>query len=656
MKFKNILKYAVWSLFAAPLLGLGSCSDEDPAPCFQTEKLVRDLYIPEYMETYVGQQFELQGSGFQQGDLLRFSTDENSVDAVFNEVGRNYGLFTMPAVETKNYALTLLRGGQEQFLGVTSIRLVRHNDVPDKENMNIKGMVFTDDAPVAGVWVSDGTSFAQTDADGCYWLNSDKRHGYVFICVPSGYQPDAVDAMPQFWAPVSASTKRCDQRDFRLTPVNNDKHTLLVTTDYHLANRNSDLDQLKGFMTDIAAVAAAGTEPVYALNLGDLSWDRWWYDANFGLPESQNQLAGMPCPVYSLPGNHDNDPHIAGDFEAEAKYKKVMGPTYYSMNIGKVHYIMLDNIEYINPGASESDRSYNRRFSESELAWLAKDLEHVDKNTPIVVGMHCSVYIINGTGPENYWIGRGLEGREPDFLAYFKGFKTLHIVSGHTHINQTIPISASLGALGADQTIEHNVAAVCGTWWWTRQYTDNHICTDGSPAGYKVFEIDGDRFKWYYKGIGFDRSKMFRTYDMNVVKKYWATDPKVAKFLAVDGYAGHESNYDWAGENTVLINVFSYDPFKKMGWEVTVTEDGKPLETHSVFTHDPLHQLSYEVPRAAAGKALTSDFVTRPTAHMLWVEASSANSTLEITVKDEFGNVSTETMVRPKVFNDQAIN
>ena len=38
---------------------------------------------------------------------------------------------------------------------------------------------------------------------------------------------------------------------------------------------------------------------------------------------------------------------------------------------------------------------------------------------------------------------------------------------------------------------EHNVAAVCGTWWWTQQYAKNNICTDGSPAGYKVFDIDG---------------------------------------------------------------------------------------------------------------------------------------------------------------------
>lgn len=655
MKLKNILKYIVWSLFATPLIGFGSCSDNDSTPRFQAEKLVRNLYIPEYMETYIGQQYELQGSGFQQGDVLRFSANGNSVDAIIDEVGLNYGFFTMPAVETREYLLTLLRDKQEQFLGLTSVRLVRHNDVPDKENMNVKGMVYTDDVPVSGVWVSDGTIFTQTDANGCYWLNSDKRHGYVFICVPSGYQPEIVDAMPQFWSPVSASTKRCDQRDFRLTPVNNDKHTLLVTTDYHLANRNSDLNQLKDFKTDISAVAAASTNPVYALNLGDLSWDRWWYDANFGLPESQNQLAEMPCPVYSLPGNHDNDPHVAGDFAAEAPYKKTMGPTYYSMNIGKVHYIMLDNVEYLNPGASETDRSFNRKIVESELAWLAKDLEHVDKNTPLVVGLHCSVYVINGNSYDNFWIGKGLAGKEQEFLDYFKGFKTLHIVSGHTHVNHTIPISANL-KLGADLTIEHNVAAVCGTWWWTKQYAGNHICTDGSPAGYKVFEIDNDNFKWYYKGTGIDRSKMFRTYDMNEVKKYWKTDASVAKFLALDEYKSHAANHDWAEENTVLINIFDYAPFDAQKWKVTVTENGKPLDTKAVFVHDPLHQLSYEVPRAATGKTLTPDFVTRRTAHMLRVQASSASSTLEISVTDQFGNTSTETMNRPKVFNNQAIN
>ena len=43
-------------------------------------------------------------------------------------------------------------------------------------------------------------------------------------------------------------------------------------------------------------------------------------------------------------------------------------------------------------------------------------------------------------------------------------------------------------------------------------------------------------------------------------------------------------------------------------------------------------------------------FNTAATQHLFRVQASEANSTLVITVTDRFGNVSTQTMTRPKAF------
>jgi hypothetical protein len=50
------------------------------------------------------------------------------------------------------------------------------------------------------------------------------------------------------------------------------------------------------------------------------------------------------------------------------------------------------------------------------------------------------------------------------------------------------------------------------------------------------------------------------------------------------------------------------------------------------------------------GAVPTSSFVTGNTAHMFKAAASSAVSTLEITVTDRFGNIYSETMTRPKEF------
>ncbi len=676
MKTLNFIQSALRAVAvaAAALAGFAGCSDDDAEAVFQQHKLADNLLVPSVMEVYEGMTFEMLGSGFETGDVVRFFNSEDvtkvampagaaAVDAAVSEVSETYCRFAVPALQPRDYKLFLIRGNENQYLGATTVRLLHHVDIPDKEGANVKGQVYTDRGGVEGVWISDGEVFTQTDAQGFYWLQSEKYHGYVFMCVPSGYQPEVEGTMPKFWATLSAAKSTIDQRDFKLNEEPNDNFRLLVTTDYHLANRNSDLKQFENFKKDMRAEKAASQVPVYALNLGDFSWDRWWYDSPWALPDCIGVMKDLDITFYSLPGNHDNDPTIAGDYAAEAAWKVNMGPTYYSMNIGKVHFIMLDNIVYLNPGASWQDRSHSIEITRKQLDWMAEDLKHVAKDTPIVVGMHASLYVpgsangLHGVDTET-WVGRGLTVKCPEFMAFFDGFKEVHIVSGHTHHNMTFNLSA-LGLTangGAERMIEHNVAAVCGTWWYGQQYAGNNICTDGSPDGYKVFDINGTQMSWYYKGTGLDKSKQFRTYDMNEVTRYWSKDASVAKYVEL--WPEHKDAYAWAEPNSVLINIFDLDFNNKEGWKITVTENGKKLEPKLMLNiYDPLHRLSYEVPRAAKGQSLTTEaFHTHRTPHTAVVTASSATSTLEITVEDQFGNVSTETMKRPKAFNNKAIN
>ena len=54
---------------------------------------------------------------------------------------------------------------------------------------DITGTITCKGKGVQGVVVSDGHSFATTDKQGVYRLQSDKRNGYVFYVIPSGYMP-----------------------------------------------------------------------------------------------------------------------------------------------------------------------------------------------------------------------------------------------------------------------------------------------------------------------------------------------------------------------------------------------------------------------------------------------------------------------------------
>lgn len=112
-------------------------------------------------------------------------------------------------------------------------------------------------------------------------------------------------------------------------------------------------------------------------------------------------------------------------------------------------------------------------------------------------------------------------GKTQELFDCFEGFSDVHFLTGHTHYNANM----ERGAI-----FEHNVAAVCETWWWAGKLSGVGVCKDGSPAGYAVYEADGRELNWYYKGVGQDRDKQFRTYDMNKVREFYT--PAVIEILS----------------------------------------------------------------------------------------------------------------------------
>lgn len=519
-------------------------------------------------------------------------------------------------------------------------------DIPDVEGKNIKGIVASQGQGIEGVVVSDGYEVTTTDSDGIYYLASNKKNGYVFISVPANYEVANDKSLPQFFKRLNGGNG-VERKDFALSKTNNTKHVVLAMADWHLANRNEDLNQFKElFLPEInetiANYEAKGIK-VYGLTLGDLAWDSFWYKNDFALPEYLEYMNMINCTVFNVMGNHDNDPYGNGDWEAALPYKNILAPNYYSFNLGDVHYVVLDDIEYINEGASEGvigNRKYNGVIVEEQMEWIKKDLATIkDKNKPLVVALHIPVYSFpklkaDGTQEHTVRLDNGDE-----LVALLKEFDNVHILSGHTHVNFVIEDNENI--------MEHNTAAVCATWWWTgkENYASNHICKDGSPGGYAVWEIDGHDMKWYYKSAGYEKDYQFRTYDLNTIH---LTTEKYAPKADKDQFAEYADVYAKPNnKNEVLINVWGYDP----KWTVSVEEDGKPLEVKRVEAKDPLHIISYTAFRLNIGSTPSPAFVSTDNNHMFKVVASSPTSTLDIKVVDRFGNVYTEKMERPKDFN-----
>jgi len=541
---------------------------------------------------------------------------------------------------TGSYTVYHQRGTSRSKKGTMEVvvKYAGDEEVQPATGSTVYGKVSCEGEGIPGVVVSDGVEVVKTDAKGVYQMKSKKYHGYVFISTPGGYEPIVNGLLPRIHAPLKSAATVAERVDFQLKKADGqDNHRMLILGDIHLARRTDDQKQFADFVKDINTTIAATPGKVYALTLGDMTWDLYWIVNNYSFKEYLADASGIKgVMLYHTIGNHDHSMYYMGDFDTVREYKELIGPTYYSFNIGKVHYVVLDDVECTNSKASTDDkgnacyeRAYNGRVIPDELTWLKKDLASVPNGTPLVVTMHIPLY--NNGGQYSLKEASTLE-------AILKPYPEVHLYTAHTHTVY------NTDHLGTDHLFEHNAGSVCGTWWWSGKETPGvHIGQDGSPGGYTILDIAGTDFKWQYKATGKDVDYQFRTYDRNEIllsaDKYVPNSNGTYKFEpSIWGSA--------SSSNEVYVNVWNWDP----AWKVEVSENGTPLTVSQIISgeKDPLHLVAYTAKRINKNSKPTFD--TSENRHLFKVTASSPTSTLDIKVTDRFGNVYTETMTRPKAF------
>ena len=540
--------------------------------------------------------------------------------------------------------------------------------IKSRKGATVMGVVEADGKPLQGVAVSDGYEITLTDKKGCYYLNSEKKNGNVFITIPSGYETSLRETgQPDYWASLTEPATEIERHDFALKAVDNTKHVMLALTDIHLANMYNDVEQFKTIAMprvreEVEKYRSQGI-PVYAMCMGDSSFDIYWYDFLYDIDSFRSTLGDVkfPVPIFHAMGNHDNDgatPCDANtDFNATEKYRKAFGPTYYSFNIGGIHYIMLDNIVYKNePGGKKAKniagaRNYDHYVSQEQLDWLAKDLALVaDKNTPIVIGMHCPVYRYkNRMDGKIETLYRTKDANPNDELAkkfseVLKDFAEVHFFTGHTHRNATCYGKDDPSWPNIANTIDHNIGAVCGSWWRSSALGGASLGPDSAPSGFEVIPVDGTRMEWYWTSLDDGSSKQFRTFDINSVRDYYRNSGEMQAFLS---HYPKRTDFGKAEDNLVYIHVWAWEPT----WKITVKENGKEIPAVRKPLENPQYTLDYWIPKAVWERSFLKKYGKDLCPHMFLVKASAPDSTLEITVTDTFGHEYTETMIRPKEFS-----
>ena len=458
----------------------------------------------------------------------------------------------------------------------------------------VRGRVTCEGKPVAGTVVSDGSTCTSTDAKGRYEIETAPGSRFVFVSTPAGYMPEVTSgSIPVFYRelPEDMDDGTAYTCDFSLlkNPADDTRHVFFVQADVQLIEKSnldgySDLiGDMNAVKKDILASAGEGQAPdIFGLDCGDIVGD-----TPSLFPPYIETAAAMDMPIYRAIGNHDMD-YYGRTFETSYRtFENYFGPTCYSFNKGSIHYIVINNNFYIG-----REYFYIGYVDERTFGWLEQDLSYVPEGSTIVLMMHMPSRLTQEQQPFAYSYGNLADQtvNAASLHALLAGYNT-HIISGHMHYNLNICFS--------DRLMEHNTAAVCGTWWCT------DVCLDGTPVGYGIYKADGDELTWTYKSSGKPVSHQAKVY-----------------------MPGSSDEYPEA----LIANVWNWDP----AWKVEWLEDGKVMGEMERFTgYDP-----YASALCKDRSIIKYDWIgPTVTEHLFKAVPSRPDARLNVRVTDRFGNV-----------------
>ena len=539
-----------------------------------------------------------------------------------------------------------------QIIAVVAAALLTSACCTSPAGTTLTGKVLCDNKPVAGVAVTDGEQIVTTDAKGVYNIASTKPYGIVYITTPSGYEPAMKDAVrANFWARTTEPADKKERHDFELKKIDDRRFSVLMFSDTHFCNdsKRDDFTHFKNMAMPAINRAAEDAEgSVFAINMGDITWDRFWYATGVDIESVPQHLADnqFPVPFYCVHGNHDYDPSVPStdnpNVKAIQRFSNTFGPTFYSMNRGGVHFVMLDNIIYKNEvkeGQKTGEgvvgsRNYDLYVDDAQLAWLAKDLAAVKKSTPIVVCMHAPMFTYNNDGEQVYGF---VDGKTELLVDLLKDFESVKVFSGHSHRTMSFvhPEYPNI--------VEYNITSIGGDLWNTPSQSGINIGEDGADAGLYLCTFEGKSFskRWYSTEGGSEYP--FRAYDMNQVARVYKSSKELQYLCRLQRNQIDYSQPKY--KNYVYVNCWIWEP----GSTITITHRGQCLKVEKVTDSDPLAaKVIFAKPNIFKTKkesAKTNRLSL--SANMFRAKTIDIKSPVVITVTTPTGETYTQTLSRP---------
>lgn len=195
--------------------------------------------------------------------------------------------------------------------------------------------------PLCGIPVSDGRNIALTDSDGKFFLDGFERTKTVFLCLLTRGLND--------WYRMADGEG--ESFEFTVDPVEiQGDFCFLHTSDTEIENR-ADVSWVP-FMSE----KVREHSPAFFVHTGDLCRAAGVEKHRFFMnPDT------LGCPVRYVIGNHD----FVGESYGEERFEELYAPSYYSFDVGDVHFVAL------SIGKGDRPSGY---LPEDQYLWLENDL------------------------------------------------------------------------------------------------------------------------------------------------------------------------------------------------------------------------------------------------------------------------------------------
>jgi hypothetical protein len=379
------------------------------------------------------------------------------------------------------------------------------------EDLNENGEHDANESGIGGVPVSNGIDVVLTGSDGAYSLPV-VEDLVLFVTKPAEYRfPLNGQNLPQFYYihrpdgspeleyPGSKPTGPLPESvNFGLIPSQKKcAFRAIIFGDPQPLNH----EQLSFYRDEIVS-ELADTAGDLIIVLGDIMYD------DLSLYERYNALmAATGRPVVNVMGNHDLNFDTDGNRFARETFIRHYGPTYHAFEEGDIHFIVIDNTNYLGLN-DEGNPQYNGRIDDTQMSWIENHLQYADKNKRIVFLAHIPLIT---PGLEEFG-GLNTSNLER-LLGLVEGFDHVHFLASHMHTNFHTFMGPDFGRLNPEP-VHHVITAAASGSWWSGPLNESGvpftIQRDGVPNGYHVFDFNGTEYIETYKAAQHDRNDQMR--------------------------------------------------------------------------------------------------------------------------------------------------